>query len=182
VNLPNTLSLLRILLVTPFLIAVIYKQYALALTIFVIAGFTDFLDGFLARRLGQKSVLGAFLDPLGDKLLTPTAFISLCLQGFLPSWLAVMVVAKDIYIVLGAGILHFSGNLSTAIPSLWGKLSTLVQILTICVTLLSAFHHLSTSLLDVLFIITGLVTVIALFYYLVYGIRAFLENPCRNER
>ena len=75
-NIPNALSLLRILLVTPFLIAVIYDQYIWALIIFAVAGFTDFLDGFLARQLGQKSVLGSFLDPLGDKLLTPTAFIS----------------------------------------------------------------------------------------------------------
>jgi len=182
VNVPNALSLLRILLVTPFLIAVIYDHYVWALIIFAVAGFTDFLDGFLARHLGQKSVLGSFLDPLGDKLLTPTAFISLCLKGFLPPWLAVMVVAKDIYTVIGAGVLYLSGNLSVGIPSLWGKLSTLVQILTVCLALISAFRPISTALLDGLFIVTGLVTVIALFYYLGYGIRAFSGKPCRKEQ
>ena len=107
-NLPNLLSLLRIFMVAPFLIAVIYDRHGLALVIFVVAGFTDFLDGYLARRLQQKSVLGTFLDPLGDKLLGTVAFIALSVQGLLPAWLAVIVVAKDLYVALGAGILHFN--------------------------------------------------------------------------
>ncbi len=141
VNLPNALSLLRIFLVTPFLIAVIYRQFPLALIIFVVAGISDFLDGYLARRWKQQSLLGTFLDPLGDKLLITVAFISLCLQGLLPPWLAVTVVAKDLYTVIGAGVLHFSGNLSVAVPSLWGKLSTLLQIVAVGFALLSALLY-----------------------------------------
>jgi cardiolipin synthase len=171
VNIPNALSLLRVFMVAPFLVAVIYRQFPLALVIFAIAGFTDFLDGYLARRLKQKSVLGSFLDPLGDRLLSTVAFVSLSVQGLLPPWLAVTVVAKDLYVVIGAAILYSSGNLSVAIPSFWGKLSTLLQIVAIGIALLSAFCFISIVLLDSLFVVTGLVTVVACFHYIWGGLK-----------
>ena len=172
-NLPNLLSLLRIFMVAPFLIAVIYDRHALALVIFVVAGFTDFLDGYLARRLQQKSVLGTFLDPLGDKLLGTVAFIALSVQGLLPAWLAVIVVAKDLYVALGAGILHYSGNLTVALPSFWGKFATLLQIVTIALVLLGTFVTLAPLLLELLFIVTALVTTIACVHYIWCGTRVF---------
>jgi cardiolipin synthase len=180
VNLPNALSLLRIFLVTPFLIAVIYRQFSLALIVFIAAGISDFLDGYLARRWNQQSVLGTFLDPLGDKLLITVAFISLCLQGLLPPWLAVTVVAKDIYTVIGAGVLHFSGNLSVAVPSFWGKSSTLLQIVAVGFALLSAICPIGVGILNWLFAFTGLVTAIAFFHYILRGVQVFSENPTQN--
>jgi cardiolipin synthase len=175
-NLPNLLSLLRIFMVAPFLIAVIYDRHALALAIFVIAGFTDFLDGFLARRLEQKSVLGTFLDPLGDKLLGTVAFIALSVQGLLPAWLAVIVVAKDLYVALGAGILHYSGNLTVALPSFWGKFATLLQIVTIALVLLDTFATMPTVLLELLFIVTALVTTVACVHYIWSGTKVFKKS------
>ena len=172
-NLPNALSLLRIFLVTPFLVAVSYRQFSLALIIFALAGISDFFDGYLARRWGQQSMLGTLLDPLGDKLLTTVAFISLCLQGFLPPWLAVTVVAKDVYIAIGTGVLYFAGNLDIALPSLWGKLSTLLQLFTVGFVLLFAIIPLGSSLLSGLFAITGLATAIAFGHYLWRGTRVF---------
>lgn len=181
-NFPNALSLLRIFMVAPFLITVIYRQYPLALVIFAVSGISDFLDGYLARRLGQKSVLGTFLDPLGDKLLTTVAFVSLCIQGLLPPWLAVTVVAKDLYIVLGAGILHFSGNLSVAVPSIWGKLSTLLQIVAVCVSLSSAIWTIGTVLPGWLYAATGLITIIAFFHYIWCGVQVFSKNTTQDEQ
>ena len=105
-NLPNLLSLLRIFMVAPFLIAVIYDRHGLALVIFVVAGFTDFLDGYLARRLQQKSVLGTFLDPLGDKLLSTVAFIALSVQGLLPAWLA-SSLGLSVYWIFAVMILDY---------------------------------------------------------------------------
>jgi cardiolipin synthase len=172
-NLPNLLSLLRIFMVAPFLIAVIYDRHALALVIFVVAGFTDFLDGYLARRLQQKSVLGTFLDPLGDKLLSTVAFIALSVQGLLPAWLAVIVVAKDLYVALGAGILHYSGNLTVALPSFWGKFATLLQIVTVALVLLGTFVALTPVLLEILFSVTALVTTIACVHYISSGVKVF---------
>src|SRR5210317_987714 len=169
-NLPNLLSLLRIFMVAPFLIAMIYDRHGLALVLFVVAGFTDFLDGYLARRLQQKSVLGTFLDPLGDKLLSTVAFIALSVQGLLPAWLAVIVVAKDLYVALGAGILHYSGNLTVALPSFWGKFATLALVL------LGTFVAMPDVLLEILFSLTALVTTIACVHYIWCGTRVFKES------
>lgn len=180
VNLPNALSLLRVFLVAPFLIAVIYRHFPLALAIFVVAGFTDFLDGYLARQLKQKTVLGTFLDPLGDRLLSTVAFIALSVQGLLPPWLAVTVVAKDLYVAIGAGVLHFSGNLSVVKPSFLGKLSTLLQILVVGIALCAALTSINKSLLDILFIVTGLVTVLACFEYIRSGIQVFMSHSARE--
>ena len=176
-NIPNALSLLRILLVAPFLIAIIYHHFPLALALFVAAGLSDALDGYLARHLAQKTVLGTFLDPLGDRLLTSVAFVALGIQGFLPPWLAVIVVAKDLYVALGAAVLHFSGNLPVAEPSFFGKLTTLLQLLTIGLALLSAFATVNTLLLEVLFFATGLVTTITCVHYILRGIKAFSGTP-----
>ena len=176
VNIPNSLSLLRVFMVAPFLVAVIYRQFPLALAIFVAAGITDFLDGYLARHLRQKTVLGTFLDPLGDRLLSTVAFISLSVQGLLPPWLAVTVVAKDLYVALGAGALHFSCNLAVAVPSFWGKLSTLLQIIAVGLALLAAFTTINAALLNTLFIVTGLVTAIACFHYIWSGVKVLSEN------
>lgn len=172
-NIPNALTLLRILLVAPFLIAVIYHLYPLALALFVTAGISDALDGYLARRLAQKSVLGTFLDPLGDRLLTTVAFVALGAQGLVPAWLAVIVVAKDLYVAIGVGVLHFTGNLPVAEPSFWGKLTTLLQIVTIGLALLSAFAAVNSVLLTGLCLGTGLVTTITCLHYILRGIRVF---------
>ena len=176
-NIPNLLSLLRIFLVAPFLIAAIYEYYVLALLIFVAAGISDFLDGYLARRLEQKSVLGTFLDPIGDKLLGVVAFIALSIQGLLPAWLAVIVVAKDIYVALGAGILHYSGNLTVAVPSFWGKFATLLQIVTVALVLLGTMTTWTGSLMTVLFTVTAVVTTIACVHYIWCGTKVFGKTP-----
>ena len=180
-NLPNTLSLLRLFLVTPFLIAVIYDLYLLALILFVLAGISDFLDGFLARRLQQKSRLGAFLDPLGDKLLMTVAFIALAVQGLVPAWLAVLVVAKDIYVALGSGIAYLAGNVTSFPPDTWGKLSTLLQIVTCGLVLLIAFLDARMPGLDWLFYAAGLVTVIAGVNYVWQGLQQFPDDTGQAE-
>src|SRR6056297_586132 len=100
-NFPNALTLLRIFLVPGLLIAIIYDSHGIALSILVLAGLTDVLDGFLARRLNQKTRLGAFLDPLADKLLMTVSFIALAVRGLLPAWLAVLVVSRDFYLSVG---------------------------------------------------------------------------------
>ena len=107
---PNALTLLRIFLVPAFLIAVIYDRLAVALGFFLLAAATDLLDGFLARRLGQKTVLGTYLDPLADKLLMAVCFISLAAARLLPAWLAVLAVTKDLFVSLGVGILGLLGR------------------------------------------------------------------------
>ena len=172
-NIPNSLSLLRVFLVQPFLIAFIYRQYPLALGILLAAGVSDFLDGFLARHLNQKSVLGTFLDPLGDRLLTTVAFVALGIQGLVPAWLAVAVVAKDLYVAIGAAIMYFTEHLFVAEASLWGKLSTLLQIVTIGIVLAGTFAPIGRVVMMLLFVGTGVLTVVACVHYVWQGVHTF---------
>lgn len=172
-NIPNSLSLLRLFLVTPFLLAVIYDSYGLALLLFVLAGFSDFLDGYLARRLDQKSLLGTFLDPLGDKLLMTVAFVALAVKGALPAWLAVLVVAKDLYVALGSGVLHLAGNVRQFPPSIWGKLSTLLQVVAVALVLVAILQPALVPLLSPLFVGTAIVTIVAGVHYVWRGMQGF---------
>ena len=106
-NLPNTLTLLRILTIPLFLECLAYQLYFEALVVFAIGGFTDFLDGLTARWMNQQTALGAYLDPVADKLLVVTSFIMLGAIGGIPAWLAVVVVARDALIVVGYSVIYF---------------------------------------------------------------------------
>jgi len=174
-NLPNSLTLLRIFLVPVFLIAVLYRWFAVALILFAIAGVTDLLDGFLARRLALESRLGLYLDPLADKLLISVSFISLAALGLLPAWLAVVVVAKDLFISLGAGILYFAGLPLDVAPSSWGKWSALFQFVTIGLALMLAIAGEPQQKLLPLYIATGLLTPVSGFGYILAGMRSLPE-------
>ena len=102
-NLPNTLTLIRILTVPIFLECLAYHLYWEALVVFAIGGITDFFDGLTARWLNQQTALGAYLDPVADKLLVISSFIMLGLIDGIPMWLTVVVVVRDILIVVGYG-------------------------------------------------------------------------------
>lgn len=177
-NLSNALTLCRIFLVPAFLIAVIYNHLAMAMVLFVIAGLTDLLDGFLARRLHQQTLLGAFLDPLADKLLMTVSYVSLAVQGLLPAWLAVVVVAKDLFVSLGVAILYFAGQSVEAVPTLWGKQTTFLQIVTVAVVLFFAVVEASPVGLRLLFAATAVVTTFSGLHYILSGIRS-LPSPDR---
>ena len=101
-SLPNIISTLRIFLVVPTVYFLLHDQYSYALLLFVIAGLSDGLDGFLARRYGWTTRLGSFLDPLGDKLLMTATYFVLGWLGDLPVWLVAVVIGRDVVIVLGA--------------------------------------------------------------------------------
>lgn len=171
-NLPNALTLFRILLVPAFLNALIYGHLKVALALFVVAGVTDLLDGLLARRYGQESRLGSFLDPVADKLLMTVSFIALAVSGILPAWLAVLAVAKDLFVGIGVAVLYFAGQPVAAVPTLWGKQTTFLQIVTVTLALLAAITAEGRGVLGPLFILTGLVTAFSGLHYIVSGIRS----------
>ena len=102
-NLPNTLTLVRILTIPIFLECLAYHLYWEALVVFAIGGITDFFDGLAARWLNQQTALGAYLDPVADKLLVISSFIMLGLIDGIPMWLTVVVVVRDVLIVVGYG-------------------------------------------------------------------------------
>lgn len=135
-NLPNCLTLFRILTIPIFLEFLAYHFYWEALVVFAVGGFTDFLDGFAARWMNQQTALGAYLDPVADKLLVVSSFIMLGSIGGIPAWLAVVVVARDALIILGYGIIYILVDERLQVrPSLLGKWSTTLQLLTLALAL-----------------------------------------------
>ena len=125
-NLPNYITLVRIVLIPFFINSMIYGYYRLALAIFVAACLTDALDGLIARVTNSITELGALLDPIADKLLILSAFVTLVLLGMLPVWLVIIVVSRDVILVLGSLVIYFLGHEVKARPSFIGKSTTVV--------------------------------------------------------
>jgi len=169
-NLSNALTLFRLVLVPAFLISVIYGRLALALSLFLLAGLTDVLDGFTARYFRQETVLGSYLDPLADKLLMAVSYISLGVSGILPPWLSVVVVTKDLFVSLGVAILYFAAQPVAAVPTLWGKQTTFLQIVTVALAL--ALRDAAPGLLAPLFWLTAVVTTVSGGHYILRGVRS----------
>lgn len=134
-NLPNSITLFRVLLIPFFIDLMIYGYYRAALAVFLVAGVTDALDGLIARLTKTKTELGAFLDPMADKLLIMSAFVTLALLGKLPVWLVIIVVSRDVILVLGSLIIYFMGHGITVQPSLIGKTTTFFQLVVVSLTL-----------------------------------------------
>jgi len=138
-NLANRLTILRILMTPLIIVLLLYKQVGAALALFLLAGITDGLDGFVARSRGQRTALGMILDPLADKLLLMSAVLVLTIMKELPWWFAIIVVSRDLILIGGALILYiFVGKLSMP-PSWLGKATTGFQILTVLLAMLDNF-------------------------------------------
>jgi cardiolipin synthase (CMP-forming) len=135
-NLPNFLTLFRILTIPFFLVYLAYHRYLEALIVFILGGITDFLDGLAARWMNQQTALGAYLDPIADKLMVITSFIMLGLMDGIPQWLAVVVVSRDVLILIGYAMIYVLVEERLQVkPSFIGKCSTMLQLLTLGVAL-----------------------------------------------
>ena len=171
-NLPNFLTLIRVLTIPFFLGFLAYHRFGEALIIFVIGGVTDFLDGLAARLMRQQTPLGAYLDPVADKLLVMTSFAMLGFMDGIPMWLAVLVVSRDILILLGYGIIHLLVEERLQVkPTTIGKATTLLQLLTLGVAL-ALLHDpvfLHPMIRDLLIGVTALATVLSGLQYLYRG-------------
>lgn len=177
-NLANCLTLFRILTIPIFLEFLAYHFYWEALVVFAIGGLTDFLDGFVARRMNQQTALGAYLDPVADKLLVITSFVMLGSIGGIPVWLTVIVVVRDILIVLGYGIVYLLVEERLQVkPTLTGKWSTTLQLLTLAIALLMLHDPrlLSERVLDGFVAASALATVVSGCQYLYRGL-VWLQN------
>jgi len=107
-------------------------QYRTIIPLFILVGVTDVVDGFLARRYSASSRLGAYLDPIADKVLLSGTFLVLALTGAIEPWLAAVVLGRDLLILAAAGVLYFATARRNFPPSPWGKVSTFVQIVFLC--------------------------------------------------
>ncbi len=126
---PNELTFLRLGFLPFFLFAVIYGHYGWALGLLSLAAFTDGLDGLLARTLRQKTALGSYLDPIADKLLLSSSFIVLALKGKIRWWLAVIVLSRDVFLLTIAVLILLVVGYRRFPPSIYGKLTTMFQVL-----------------------------------------------------
>ena len=134
-TIPNGITLIRLALTPFFVLGVVEGNYRFALVIFVVAGLSDGLDGLLARLLGMRSLFGTYLDPIADKVLLVSAFVSLTVPEpgavRIPLWLTVMALSRDILIVLVALLLYLGAGVREFLPSIWGKLTTVLQVFTV---------------------------------------------------
>ena len=132
---PNLLTLLRLFIIPFLVIEILDAHYRVAFALFLLAGISDALDGLLARWLSQRTTLGLYLDPIADKLLLSTLFLTFTHVGLMPRYVTVLVFSRDLGILLIATLLFATGTLRDFRPSLFGKLNTLFQILTLTVVL-----------------------------------------------
>jgi cardiolipin synthase len=133
---PNQLTLLRLLFIPFIVITILDEHYRWALALFVLAGFSDFLDGILARALKQKTALGMLLDPIADKLLLSTLFLVLSLAHRIPWRVTVLVFSRDLGIVATCVVLWATTSIRDFPPSFYGKANTTAQILAVLFVLL----------------------------------------------
>src|SRR4030065_142731 len=140
-NLPNYITLFRVVWTPFFINLMIYGYDQEALGVFVLAGVTDALDGMIARLTKSQTELGAFLDPIADKLLILSAFVTLVLLGKLPVWLSIIVVSRDVILVLGSIILYVTGHNLKVSPSIIGKTTTVLQLMVVTLVLVLINYH-----------------------------------------
>ena len=178
------LTCLRIALTFPFLYLIGLGRFDFALVVFFFAGVTDFLDGYIARKLNQQSRLGQMLDPLADKFLIASAFVVMALphSGFpsIPIWLAVLVIGRDILILIGAGVVFLMTRFSEFRPTWFGKTNTLVELGVIGTFLLFHTTGLLIFMLPSFYAILVVCVLISGVEYVMQGLRILRHQ--RQER
>jgi cardiolipin synthase len=170
-TLANRLTILRILMTPAITILLLYRYMAAAVALFLLAGITDGLDGFVARRRGQRTALGMVLDPLADKLLLMSAVVVLTLLKELPRWFTIIIVSRDVILIGGSLILYmFLGKLFTP-PSWLGKTTTGFQIATVLLAMLDNFVPVFRSVVMPVAFLTTALTVCSGLDYVFRGAR-----------
>jgi cardiolipin synthase len=159
-NIPNLITLGRILLVPVVVWAIASNAMWIAFVLFLVAGVSDGVDGFLAKRLDMRTELGAYLDPLADKALIVSIYLTLGINGDIPRWLVILVVSRDILIVGGIMLSWLMGNPLKIRPLLVSKLNTVAQIVFACVVLGSLGFNFEVPVLKL--VLMGLVAVTTL--------------------
>ena len=150
----NQLTLLRMFLIPAFVVLVVEGELGWALVVFATAGVTDALDGVIARRSGQKTTLGAWLDPMADKLMLVSAFVVLTLPGLglanrLPIWLTALIISRDVGIVITVAIVNLAIGRRTFQPSMFGKIATAIYIVTAVLAMLFNYLGYHSRIVDV---------------------------------
>ena len=184
-HLPNLVTILRMLLVVPLCWLIDKGQYEGALVIAAVAGFSDAVDGFLAKHYGWQTWVGGILDPIADKLLLMAAFLWLAFAGDVPEWLAALVIGRDLVIVGGAIAYYGLIGRFDAAPTMLSKLTTVVQIVFVLGELLRLSHwiEMPQGVRNAAIVVTAALTVASgVHYVLVWSARAWRTRSVAGRR
>jgi cardiolipin synthase (CMP-forming) len=178
-TLPNFITLIRLAALPFFLLAIADGRFDIALGIFVAAGISDGVDGYLARHFGMKSALGAYLDPIADKLLLMSSYLFLAIPSYparvkVPVWLAVLVLSRDVLLLLVALLLILTSGKKSFPPTWCGKVTTVTLILTVLIVLCANLWNWPRPIVLVAFGAAATMTVLSGFDYVFRVVR---EQP-----
>ena len=168
---PNLLSLIRIALIYPILNNIYSGNFEVSIIFFIIASLTDGLDGFLARKMNWQTYLGTLLDPIADKLLLSGTIFILWLNQYIPFYIFIIFISRDIAILLGASIQMTLMESNTPLPNLLGKLTTTLQIIYIANIFFKEILDLGISL----FVFDILILVITILSLIVYAYKWIID-------
>ncbi|CAC9543330.1 Cardiolipin synthase (CMP-forming), eukaryotic type Cls-II (EC 2.7.8.41) [uncultured Gammaproteobacteria bacterium] len=163
-SVPNALSILRIILTVPVVMTLLNHQYFLAMVLFFIAGITDALDGWIAKRYSFQTRLGSILDPVADKLLLVSSFLTLHVIGLLPAWLLILIFLRDVMIVSGIVGCFIGTEMSKdelLSPSKLSKINTVLQIALVLFLVVVQLHPIQEQWSTVFFVIVATSTVLS---------------------
>ena len=170
-NLPNLITVFRILLIPLFVILLLYGYSVGALVVFALAAVTDSLDGLIARLSNQQTKLGTYLDPMADKLLLISGFVTLTFLHVIPAWSMIVLVSRDIILILGTVILHMVQARFEMLPSWLGKCTTAIQLVYVLLILVFLVLQKDNATLFPLLLGTISLTVISGLHYIFRAIR-----------
>jgi len=178
----NQLTLLRMLLIPAFIVLIVEGELGWALFVFAVAGVTDALDGVIARRWGKKTTLGAWLDPMADKLMLVSAFVVLTLPNLglankLPLWLTALVISRDVCIVITVAIINLAIGRRTFRPSIFGKIATATYIVTVTMAMLFNYLGYHSPIVDLCVFASLAITFFSGFYYIWHASRIMGQPP-----
>lgn len=179
-TIPNIITMIRILLTPIFVIYLINDQLITGLVILVICGISDGLDGFIARVFKQKSRLGSYLDPLADKIILVSAFVTLGIRGFLPSWLTVAVISRDVLILIGVVTLYLTNVDFNIKPVISSKITTCFQFLTVIAVLAREYLLTYQDYYQYLYYVTAVFTIISFLQYLHQWLKMVVDKSDRQ--
>src|SRR5256885_16821512 len=180
---PNQITLLRLGFIPVFLILISYEEYKWALLVLVVAGLSDGIDGLLARKLNQRSALGAYLDPIADKLLLSSSFVILAFEKQVAWWLTIIVLSRDIMILVVAVVIILISGYRPFPPSIFGKLTTMFQIVLVFTVVLGAayLHPLLAEINRALVYVVTALAIISAFHYSFAITRRLSAGTPRSE-
>ena len=175
-NLPNFITLLRIA-ATPVAVWLIVENHLIwAFWVFIVAGISDGVDGFIAKRFNMETELGKYLDPIADKVLLVSVYVTLGIEGILPNWVVILVVFRDVFIVGGALLFETMTHSLTMQPLMVSKINTVLQITLATTVMASVGYGIALAgVLDILMVLTAMATILSGVTYAVVWVKRWSQ-------